>query len=213
MSVIIFMLMLCMSSYAHDVTIILDPAGDSKQTGRTIGDTFERAITLNCAQELKRELEESLPSCTVAITRCSGQEVKPLSNASFSNKLSPTLYISIHAFAQPRDTKPSLSLYQFSRGDDFVTKSYDLAFIPVDEAHRAQHEKSSQYAKKMLSNLSSSQYQSIFIAHGLYKLPISPLIGIQAPAFSLELGLIEIQDWKLFIKPLAASIAATLKFS
>lgn len=212
MSIIYLLLAFCMSSYINASLIILDPAGDAKQTGRSIGETFERAITYRCAQELQQELHALCPSYVIELTREAGQEIKPLQNASFSNKLNPTLYVNICACAQHKDrAKPNITIYHLSLNDAFITRSHDLAFIPVDEAHRTHQNDSATYAKELFSQL--DRYQTLFSAQGTYALPLQSLIGIQAPALCLELGLIESQDWKLLIKPLAASIAAILQFS
>ena len=36
-------------------TIMLDPSGDAKHTGRIINKTFERGISLQCAEVLKKK--------------------------------------------------------------------------------------------------------------------------------------------------------------
>ncbi len=43
-------------------TIMIDPAGDAKHTGRLIGDTLERGISLQCAEQLKTALFITLGS-------------------------------------------------------------------------------------------------------------------------------------------------------
>ena len=39
---------------------MIDPSGDAKHTGRVIQDTFERGITLQCAEALKKELNSAM---------------------------------------------------------------------------------------------------------------------------------------------------------
>lgn len=38
-------------------TLMIDPAGDAKHAGRVIEDSFERGITLQCAEKLKKMLK------------------------------------------------------------------------------------------------------------------------------------------------------------
>ncbi|HSW75550.1 MAG TPA: hypothetical protein VLG50_00750, partial [Candidatus Saccharimonadales bacterium] len=54
-------------------TIIIDPLGDPKNTGREIDDVFERGITLQCAEELKKQLNNVLPHIRVILTRVPGE--------------------------------------------------------------------------------------------------------------------------------------------
>lgn len=203
---------LCAFYTAFPVTIIIDPAGDAKQTGRIIGDTFERAITLEIAHALKDELEHSADDCAVIITRSPGDVVQPLQNATFANRLSPALYLSIHVF-KSTDPKPSLALYQYSLGDSFVTKSYDLAFVPYDHAHRTQGRQTAAYAQALYNSLNQSQYCSLLTVYNVVALPFAPLAGITAPALGLEIGIADSHDWHAIIQPLATSLALTVRAS
>ena len=47
----------CLKNTDNNFTIMIDPAGDAKNTGRQIDDTLERAVTLQFAQKLKSEIE------------------------------------------------------------------------------------------------------------------------------------------------------------
>ncbi len=194
---------------APSYTIMLDPAGDAKQTGRIIDDSLERAITIQFAYALKEALESLLPNSAVIITRSPGEVVYPLQNANFANRLPLDLYLNINFFSEP-EQKQTLYIYQFSLGDTFVTRSYDLAMIPFDKAHQNNGIKSSEYAQKLHDLITDTQNRIPFI-HGPFKLPFMPLIGIQAPALGIEMNLIKKDDWHSYIKPLATSIATIVE--
>ena len=48
-------------------TLMIDPAGDAKEPGRAIDDTFERGITLQLAEELKRTIEAENPGVRLSL--------------------------------------------------------------------------------------------------------------------------------------------------
>src|SRR3990172_8684717 len=76
-------------------TIMLDPAGDAKNPGRKLDDSFERGITLQFSETLKQKLESLFPSIRVVLTRLPGETVQLLQNANFANRLDVNFYLSI----------------------------------------------------------------------------------------------------------------------
>jgi len=201
---------LCARHTLHTYTIMLDPAGDAKQTGRVIEDSLERAITIQYAHQLQEAIESFLPNSTVIITRSPGEVVHPFQNANYSNRLPTDLYVSIHFFHDP-EAKPILYLYQFSLGDTFITRSFDLAMVPYDKAHQVSGAKTTEYAKKIAGNLMLKEYQSAFTTKGPFQLPYTPLIGIKAPAIGLEMNLVDKNDWHRYVEPIARSIVMALE--
>ena len=170
---------------------MIDPAGDAKNTGRRIEDSFERGITMQCAEQLKQTLEQRLPNISIILTRAPGEIVHPLQNANFANQINVNLYISLH-FYQEKETRPTLYIYQFSYNDTFITKSFDLSFTPYDQAHIVNFPKTGGWGKQIKRTLAQDVYQKYFTVHGIYQLPFSPLIGIQAPALGFEMGIKQI---------------------
>lgn len=57
---IFFLLFTTMVCCAHQITIIIDPAGDANHALREIDDTYERGLTLQCAQALKKKLKRCI---------------------------------------------------------------------------------------------------------------------------------------------------------
>src|SRR5579872_3367872 len=96
---LLFILLICAQIYPADhrkVTIMLDPAGDARETGRIIEDSLERAVTIQFAQQLRDVLTSQLPNSTVIITRTPGEELQPLQQANFANRLPVDLYLNIN---------------------------------------------------------------------------------------------------------------------
>lgn len=185
--------------------IMIDPAGDAKQTGRYIGNSLERAQTIKFAESLKQKLETK--SFQVILTRSPGELVYPLQNANFSNRLPVTLYVSLHCYHNPQE-KFALTIYRFSYNHMNIQQSQNLAMIPYDKAHLATQEKTKSYAHQIKQELNTEKTLQI---HGVYALPFHPLIGIQAPAIGIEINLIHQNDWQIYLEPLAKSIIATLE--
>jgi len=191
-------------------SIMLDPAGDAKHTGRQIGDSLERGISLQFAQELKKSLEQTYPNIRVILTRFPGETIFPLQNANFANRLDVDFYLSIHFYPETQ-TKPGMFLYYFSQNDEFITKMPDLFFCPYDQAHRINSTKTRNIAQTITTSLTNDTNKKLFAFHGIYGLPFRPLIGVKAPAVALEIGLKEKTEWKRYIQPITESLKAIIK--
>ncbi len=185
--------------------IMLAPAGDAKHIGRKIGDNFERGITLQYAEQLKKIVEGQCPSIAVIISRFPGDIISPLQNASFANRLQVDLFISIH-FYQTTETKPKLHLYQFSYNDDFITPIAGLSFYHYDQAHLFNKKQTNTWATCIKQMCEEDQYQKLFIVQDICKLPFKPLIGVTTPAIGIEIGLKNAPDWQQYLAPIAQSI-------
>ena len=81
-------------------TVMIDPAGDAKDPGRVIDDTYERSLTMQFAEELKSVLEKNNRGLRVIFTRFPGEALESLQNVSFSNRLSVDLYVRLSFFEQ-----------------------------------------------------------------------------------------------------------------
>ena len=67
-------------------SIMLDPAGDAQTTGRIIDDNYERGVTLQLCEDIKKQLEAEQPKNTrIVLTRFPGETIDPLQNANFAN--------------------------------------------------------------------------------------------------------------------------------
>ena len=187
-------------------TIMIDPAGDARTTGRIIGDSFERAVTLDLALALKKALEAD--GYSVLITRSTGQTVLPLQNANFANRLHPDLYISLHCYDNP-DQKFAISLYTMSRAEPFIAAVPELSLLPIHKAHWPAHRDTEKIGNAIHETL-LQLYGHQFLMSLIVGLPLAPLIGIQSPAISIELNCHSSADSNQYIQPLVDALKAAL---
>lgn len=204
---IFFIPHLIFCNYTYPISIMINPAGDAQHTGRTIEDMFERGITLQYAEQLKKVIELMFPQVSVILTRFPGDMVSPLQHANFANRLNVHLYVSIH-FYHESGIKPNLYLYQFSYNDDFMIPSQPLAFYAYDQAHWSASKKTTAWSGQLKQILMQPLYAQKYTVHGVYKLPFAPLIGIKAPAIGIEASLKNKDDWGIYIDPMVEFIGS-----
>lgn len=189
---------------------MIDPAGDAQHSGRKLEDSFERGISLQIAQALKKKLEDQFPTLRIVLTRMPGQEIVPLQNANFANRLHVDFYLSIYCY-HDKEIKPSLYLYQFSTKENIIIKQIDLAFIPYNQAHLLHGSTTDLYGKLMHEALCTTPFTHLYTAKGVFKIPFKPLVGIKAPALGLELGLKHTNEWQQYIDPLSMSLTPIIE--
>jgi hypothetical protein len=208
---IIFCLCASISVANQPLTIMLDPTGDGAYAGREILDTFERGITLQCAQELKKQLiEQFSENIRVILTRAAGETIQPMHNALFSNRLQAQLYLRIGFYHEP-DMPSHIALFYFCQNPtDFWQKINPLQFYHVDQAHLLNLAFTKQLTTNFLQILQNNQINSVFIPYGAFAIPFKPFLGIQASAIYIEAGLHNPTDWKYIIKPIIAFIKTLL---
>lgn len=191
-------------------SLMIDPAGDAQHTGRTLDGTFERGITLQCAQALKEELEKRDRAISIILTRLPGEAVQPLQNAHFANRLAVDLYLNIN-FYQATSTKPHACIYAFSYGNDFVSQTSNLSFYTYDKAYLHNKSITRTYGQLMQNVLANEMYARQFSCTGLFFIPFRPLTGITAPALAFEASLKRKEDWHVYVQPLADSIMTLIE--
>ena len=213
----IFTIILLLSSQSfqaatHDqFTIMIDPAGDAKHTGRLIGDTLERGISLQCAEQLKTVLTQKFDNVRVILTRVPGETIQPLQNASFANRLGVDLYISLYFYHEP-ETPAHVTLYYYLENPvvDFWHQPMNLSFYQVNQAHLLNLKKTHAWGKIVLETLEDKRCSKFFKARGLFGIPFIPLVGIKASALAVEIGLKNKQDWQQIVEPLVTAIERIL---
>ena len=188
--------------------IVIDPAGNSQNPGREIDDTFERSLTMQMAQDLKVYLEEKNPQIKVLLTRSPGENLEPLQNVSFSNRLGAELYISLNFFEQPEE-KPSLFVYTLllDPATDFLEKKgSELTLMPFDQTYKLSLKKTDEYAQLLTSSCKEGSKTSPLTCHRRISVPFKPLLGITAPALGIEIGIRRQNDWKKLTPVIAQAL-------
>lgn len=191
----------------RQITLMLDPAGDAKYTGRTIEDHFERGITLACAQELKTLIESQENNIRVILTRFPGETLEPLQNASFANRLQVDCYISLHFYAIEQ-APYTFSVYHMlhKTTDIWHTKQKQLSFQTYDNAHLLSLPSTIKLGTEFIKALKPYESDHHFTCNPLLGIPCKPLLGITAPALMFEIGITKKDDWRTLIEPLSMSI-------
>lgn len=191
------------------ITIMIDPAGDAKTSGRIIENYFERGITLQFAQAVKQDLELRHANIRVVLTRFPGETIEPLQNASFSNRLNSDLYISLH-FYPKEDQCSDLSLYYFrySLQDNFIKNNFgqnmqDLDFKVYNKAYKSNFNKTINLVAGLNSFFIENSSKYSFDYKGSFGIPVKPLMGIIAPAILFEIGISKINNISKLVKPMA----------
>ncbi len=172
---------------SKDFTLVLDPAGDTQNSGRVIGSQFERGLTLQCAEYIKNQLHKEFPSIRITLTRFPGETAIAYKNASFANKIGANLYISLHLYQQ-HDTR-TLGIYTFGRGDTLPSRAHknQLAFTPVHKVHQKSAPISQRYAQLLYDEL-VPLFEKGSIVYAPTAVPLKALEGLDCPAFCIELS-------------------------
>lgn len=190
--------------------LILDPAGDAKKTGRSVDDSFERGLTLQCVEKIKSVLQDRIPYVKIIISRLPGDSVYELQNASLANRIHADLFININ-FYQTKEAKPTLFLYQFSYGNDFVQYQSGLVFNTYDQAYKINKSTTDALLHLCAKHLTQPKYNALFSVSGPHALPIKPLIGIITPSIAIEAGLKTKDSWRDLVEPLVNTIIAAIE--
>lgn len=208
-------------AYQQPKLIMIDPAGHAKNPGRRLYKGYERAETYKCAEALKKRLEKEF-NVRVVLTRAPGDEIVPLQNASFANRLiipdnhPVDFFLCINFYIQEAP-KPKICLYNvvFDPIIDNVSRSIDpFAFVPVHQAHFKNIRHTTALAAHLASLLGAEQYRKSYDVSGPYGMPLKQLIGIIAPALVVEICLpSQDNQWEGLIDPLAQSLALALHIS
>lgn len=192
---------------------MLEPAGSSHYPGRIIGNSFESALTLHYAQELKKYIDEQLKNTVhIVLSRFPGERIEYLHNAQFSNRLGVDLYISIHFFEKAEE-HPHLFIYYFALHpvtDFWYTDVQQLAFIKPECAHKKNIALTKKYCSKLYELLDQSLNKRVIIKKPI-AFPFKPLYGIIAPAFAIEAQIDPIHAYHVYIKPLGDALIQLLK--
>lgn len=209
-------LLTCSTTNAHtslkQYTIIINPAGNTQSTERLIDNTFERSITLQAAEALKKQLEKQIPLCTILLTRAPGRVTTQLQNAHFANSLNVDLFISLH-FYQETETKPHVYIYQFSYNNEFVVKPSDFTFYRYDQSYFFNRTSSAHAARIVEKTWMHNAHAHQFTTHHVVGIPCSSLIGITSPALAFDIGIKSPTDWHTYIQPLLEGIQAIVSGS
>ena len=187
-------------------TIMLDPAYEAKNMGRSLYNNFERGATLQFAQELKKQITCQYPHVTVVLSRTAGESLEKLQSASFANRLNVNLVLHINFYKEAK-VKPQIFLYYFKNQSYFShNRPGQLYFYPYHQAFTFNFDRTTQWVGYMQKHLQQINFKHYFECKNAIALPFRPLVGITAPAIGIEIG-IKKNGWDAFLEPIVNSLA------
>ncbi len=187
-------------------TIMLDPAGDAKNIGRSLHQNFERGATLQFAQELRRQILNQYPLVNVIISRSAGETLEKLQSASFANRLNVDLFLSLH-FYKETSVKPHIFIYHYQNQNFFSKPQKDfLEFYPYHQAYILNFDQTKNWALSMQKWLQRADYKHYFTCMPVIGIPFKPLAGVIAPAIGLEIGL-KNNGYEMYLAPIVNSLS------
>lgn len=204
-------LILTFSESIYSFTIMIDPVGDAKYTGREIEDTFERVLTLQCAQKLKEIILNNFSDIQVIITRTAGESLTDYQNASFANRMDANLYLAISFYHQP-SIPNNVAIYYYELNNMDQYHQYDpFNFYHISQAHLINNRLSQNIAKRCNQIFKDTVYNSYFLPLGSFGIPCMRLYGIKVPAIYIEAGLKNKNDWHYLIEPIISTIKQLIR--
>ncbi len=181
--------------------IILDPAGDAKNTGRQLATCYERSITLQLCEVLKENILKQHPTCTVTITRTTGETRSQEQRAQMANQLNANLFVHISCF-EDTSLKPHVMLYYMSSNNLLYTPpAYTL--IPAHKGPDIALPNTKKFIRSMYTNLSKQTFYTIL---NPYAIPDTRLASIMVPALTIEFGISRTMSWTSLIEPLSNTL-------
>ncbi len=173
------------------VSLMLDPVGDSRVTGRTLGKVFERTLTGEIAQQLATTLRTLAPQIQVLITRVPGEVVEPLQRAAFANRLRINYFIRLQAYEHSQQI-PEIATYymDYPQSIERQRSSSPLSLIPYQYAHRAVAKKNQLFSSTIATVLENTKPRAGTIRPAV-GLPARPLSGLAVPGCIIEFGVSE----------------------
>ncbi len=184
---------------------MLDPEGDARNTGRLIGDTFERTCTMYFANQLKKALEKKDKSIMVLFTRLPGEYSNQIEKARFANTCDADFFCTINA-VQCSNIKPQMHIYHYTSCP--LSTFCNRPFVPFEHAHEAHNATTQLCANTLCKQMQQHSRQCDVYAPLACKL--RSLKGIACPAISVEFGIKQADNLSHCIEPFADAFYASL---
>lgn len=175
---------------ARSLTIVLDPAGDLRDAGRTLGDEFERTLTYRLAESLERAVSR-MTTARIIIARHPGERRELFQTASYANRLPADLVLHLSLFPSQQE-RPEFFVYALSYQPDVdvwmrISEPL-LEFLPFHDAHRRVLLRNYAAMTQLQASLQQQRVRG-FILHEGRMVPYKPLVGMTVPAVGIECGM------------------------
>lgn len=190
---------------AKTINILLVPAGDAHNKGRSLIHQFESSCMMALAQEAKEAIENRHNAVRVLISHSPSDILQPWHSATMANTLDIDLVLSLHCYHE-QGPKPVVAIYTFSYGQDFVNKLIELSWQRAHNAYLFSSHTTQAWSSLLIKELQKPSFTTLYTVTGPFKIPFTPLIGIKVPAIGIEMSLKDDDAYKNFIEPLAQSL-------
>lgn len=192
------------------VNLLLVPAGDARHQGRSIVHQFESSCMMALSQQLKNELETHYTAVRVLLSHGPGDIVQPWQVATMANTLDIDLVLSLHCYHE-QGPKPTITLYNFSYGQDFVQKLVDLCWYEAHQAYLFAIHTTQAWISLCKNHLSGQPFAELFTVAGPFNVPFKPLIGIKVPAIGIEMSFKDDNGYQEMVNPIVQSLKQILE--
>jgi hypothetical protein len=183
--------------------IILNPAGNTHNPGRIIGESFERAVTLQYVQAVKAAVEKLSPMTRVMISHTPGEVVSQFQTASYVNNLDADLYLHIGMYHIDSQV-PDISFYTMAVDPVMDAWRYQDTdhFVPFYFAHRRKIRQSGELLE-LLCKYAMTYRPIPFQVREKRNIPYKALVGVAVPAVAIEIGLPNHTAWQQCVETIA----------
>ena len=196
---------------AQQKIIIIHPSGDTKNLNRKLHKSYEQIQTHHFAEILNEVLHQEQFFSSTIISDTFHTTTVPFQTASLVNSSNTDLFLSIHFYKQIQQ-RPVIHIIHYVNNPllDYAKHQQKTDIIPIHQAHYKSIHKTIHWGNILKKTLNQSMYQKLFDVQGLYGIPVKALEGITCPAFFLDIGLSEDEQWNIVIQPLVEGIKQLL---
>ncbi len=200
---------LCITQTLCGLHIILDPAGDAKDTGRQLATCYERSITLQFCEELKKFLREQRPAYTVTITRTAGETRSQEQRAQIANQLHADFFVHISCFDDAA-IKPHLMIYYMMPTATLPWSTNPYQLIPAHKAHDLVWARVEKMVKSLHQSIINQKYYTVSKPLAIAD---ARLASIMIPACTIEFGITSTIPWTPLIEQVGIGLIQSMEQS
>jgi len=186
----------CCVSALLPVCVLIDPAGDVVNKGRSCGCATESDITYACAQELQRALKQRY-YCDVVLSYRHGEKKQRQAIITQAHAPSTVMFIALSAHVV-LSVCPSVTLYtSFLKKDvrqnqknDGTVQACQWSLVP----------------EMMATKLQQAAQDGSFVFLGLHTVPLAALRDIAVPHCMIDIGMQRKNDWQAIVPKIVRSM-------
>lgn len=172
-------------------------------------DFKEQKNTNNYIEQLKTALQEKFKDINIIIAHTGSMQETKIEIPTIANKPNVDLVLSVRVVCCQQQ-KPSLHLYRYSWGQEFISKINEMAFYSLEDAYLFSKEATRSWASCATQQLMEKRLD-LFDIKGTFACPYKILAGIKKPSLACELCLNTNSQISIFIDSLVEIIELIIK--